>query len=40
MTEVLIAHGATGALFAFISAYVNKGEQIVSFTPMFQFYYD
>jgi len=26
MTEVLISHGATGALFAFISAYVNSGE--------------
>jgi aspartate/methionine/tyrosine aminotransferase len=40
MTEVLIAHGATSALFSFISAYINKGEQIVSFTPMFQLYYD
>lgn len=40
MTEVLISHGATGALFAFISAYVNSGEQIVAFEPMFQFYLD
>ena len=35
MTEVLISHGATGALFSCLCAYVNNGEQVVSFTPMF-----
>ena len=40
MTEVLVSHGATGALTAFLSAYVNSGEQVVAFEPMFQFYLD
>ena len=40
LNEILITPGANGSLNAFINAYVNKGDQIVSFEPMFQMYLD
>mmetsp|Transcript_24840 Transcript_24840/g.33252 ORF Transcript_24840/g.33252 Transcript_24840/m.33252 type:complete len:445 (+) Transcript_24840:43-1377(+) len=40
MKEVLVTQGANGALCAFINAFCNKGEQVVSFEPMFPLYLD
>ena len=35
INEVLVTSGANGALHAFISAYVNKGDELVAFEPLF-----
>jgi aspartate/methionine/tyrosine aminotransferase len=40
MTEVLVTGGANGALNCFIAAFVNAGEEVVSFEPMFPLYLD
>jgi len=40
MTEVLVTAGANGALNCFIAAFVNEGDEIVAFEPMFPLYLD
>ena len=40
MKEVLVTQGANGALMAFIAAFCNAGDQVVSFEPMFPLYID
>ena len=35
-----MTQGANGALMAFINAYCNQGDQVVSFEPMFPLYAD
>ena len=38
LTNVLVTHGANGALNAFINAFCNKGDSAVTFGPMFPVY--
>lgn len=40
MTEVLVTHGANGALGSFITAFCNRGDMVASFEPMFPMYLD
>lgn len=40
MSEVLVTSGANAALSCFVSAYANKGDNVVSFAPMFPMYID
>ena len=40
LTEILITPGANGALHAFLSAYVNPGDEVVMFDPQFPLYLD
>ena len=40
MKEILVTQGANGALCAFINAFVNPGDEVVSFEPMFPLYLD
>ena len=40
MKEVLVTQGATGSLMSFISAYCNKGDEVICFEPMFPMYLD
>ena len=38
MNNVIVTHGANGALNAFINAFCNKGDEAVTFGPMFPVY--
>ena len=38
MENVIVTHGANGALSAFTSAFCNSGDQAVTFGPMFPCY--
>lgn len=40
MNEVLVTQGANGALFSFIMAFINEGDEIVMFEPCFPLYLD
>jgi len=40
MREVLVTAGANGALGSFISAFLNKGDNMVIFEPAFPLYLD
>ena len=40
MKNVLVTLGANGALCAFINALCNKGDEVVTFCPMFPMYLD
>ena len=40
MKNILVTQGANGALSAFINAYANKGDEVVTFCPMFPLYID
>jgi len=40
MNEVLVSLGANASLCAFVNAYSNKGDNVVSFEPMFPMYLD
>ena len=40
MTEILVTSGANGALGAFITAYVNPGDELLIFEPAFPMYFD
>lgn len=40
MNEVMVSQGANGALMSFISAFANKGDEVVVFCPMFPMYLD
>ena len=40
MKEILVTPGANGALHAFISAYVNEGDEVAMFDPQFPLYLD
>ena len=40
MNEILVCQGANGSLMSFINAYVNKGDEAVTFCPMFPMYLD
>lgn len=40
LTEILITPGANGALHAFISAFINPGDEIAMFDPQFPLYLD
>ena len=38
--EILVSQGANGSLVSFISAYINTGDEAVTFCPMFPMYLD
>jgi len=40
LTEILVTSGANGSLSAFITALVNKGDEMVTFEPAFPMYFD
>ena len=40
MEEVIVTQGAGGALNAYISAFANKGDEVVLFEPMWSIYMD
>lgn len=40
MKEVLVTSGANAALSCFVNAYANKGDNVLSFAPMFPMYID
>ena len=40
MNNVIVTHGANGALNAFINAFCNKGDEAVTFGPLFPVYID
>lgn len=40
MKEVLVTNGANGALNSYILAFVNEGDSIVAFEPLFPVYLD
>jgi aspartate/methionine/tyrosine aminotransferase len=40
MKNILVTQGANGALSAFVNAYANKGDEVVTFCPMFPLYID
>ena len=40
MKEVIVTLGANGSLMAFINALCNKGDEVVTFCPMFPLYLD
>ena len=40
MKEVFVSQGANGSLCSYIQAFVNPGDQLVTFEPMFPMYLD
>ena len=40
MKSVLVTLGANGSLMAFVNALCNKGDEVVTFCPMFPLYLD
>ena len=40
MKDIVVTLGANGSLMAFINALCNKGDEVVTFCPMFPLYID